>query len=187
MPAAKGNCKTNKKIIYIKKLAKPKPIPVKVKKERYFKCVHNKRRYGRIHASKPRQAANKAFSSILKRMKKSEQPYNLGDKITFSIIECTRGSKCNRYCYTGERRVLKNPIVSKRKVTHADGSSVTKNVTHRYKNYIRKVKKADMEPLEIDEIDEIDKNDIEEREIDNDDQSMDTMGRFDDDDDPVLP
>ncbi|AYV84426.1 MAG: hypothetical protein Hyperionvirus25_12 [Hyperionvirus sp.] len=113
-------------------------------KKRYFKCVYNDKTYGRLCGLKPKQAANKAFTSLLKHMKKSGQVY-AGGKINFSIVECTRGSKHNTYCYIGERKPLQSPVDVHIKVKNKEGEAVEKKVTYFHKNHVKKVRKADME------------------------------------------
>ena len=113
-------------------------------KKRYFKCVYNEETYGRLCGLKPKQAANKAFTSLLKYMKKSGQIYG-GGKINFSIVECTRGSKHNVYCYIGERKPLPNPVEVPIKVINKEGTTIEKKVTYYHKNHVKKVRKADVE------------------------------------------
>ena len=74
---------------------------------RYFKIVcEDGSCRGRFSGKKPKQAANKALTSILKQKKSMKG----GGKLNFSICECTRGSKCKVYNYTGERRKLEKPM-----------------------------------------------------------------------------
>jgi len=84
----------------------------KKKKFRFFKVLVDGKEledaHGRFSGKKPKQAANKALTSILK-----DPDNNLDDsgKIKFSIVECTRGSKRKRYYYVGERQELEKPMV----------------------------------------------------------------------------
>lgn len=96
---------------------------------RYFKviidgCDPN----GRFSGTKPKQAANKALTSILKKK-------NLSGQIHFSIIECTRGSKHKQYNYIGERIKLEKPMIVKIK----DGIN-EKIIEYRFNNKVMKNK-----------------------------------------------
>jgi len=75
---------------------------------RYFKVIHDgedeSTAHGRFSGSKPKQAANKAFTSIVKEAKGA-----LNGETKFSIIECTRKSKNKRYFYTATRELLNVP------------------------------------------------------------------------------
>ena len=113
-------------------------------KKRYFKCVYNNETYGRLCGLKPKQAANKAFTSLLKHMKKSGNAYT-GGKIVFTIVECTRGSKHGKYCYEGERKSLKDPVAVPIKITDPEGKQHEKVVTYYNKNFVKKIPKAKLE------------------------------------------
>lgn len=63
---------------------------------------------GRFKGSKPKQAANKAFTSLLKELKEAGED-TLGE-FTFSIKECTRGSSQKIYHYIGKRTKLDEPM-----------------------------------------------------------------------------
>lgn len=81
-------------------------------KPRYFKVIldgeNAESAHGRFSGTKPKQAANKALTSIIKTEgKKGNQ---IEGKLKFSIMECTRGSKHKRYYYEGERKKLENPM-----------------------------------------------------------------------------
>jgi len=80
-----------------------------VNRKRWFKILINDgKNDGRYSGKKPKQAASKALTSILKKNGKSGE--NTHEKIKFSIIECTRGSKHKVYNYVGQRIKLKNPM-----------------------------------------------------------------------------
>ena len=107
----KGGAKAVKKSVKkaVKKVEKntePKTGP------RYFKVVLegnlDENAHGRFSGTKPKQAANKALTSIIKSKEKSGD--GIDGKIKFSIIECTRGSKHKTYNYVGERVELDNPM-----------------------------------------------------------------------------
>jgi len=102
--------------------------------------------FGRLCGKKPKQAANKAFTTILKHLSTSNIPYTSGQKINFSIKECTRGSKCSEYNYEGHRILLDKPLEvninakEKNKETGVE-TLVVKPVTYRNKNVVKKVPK----------------------------------------------
>ena len=108
---------------------------------RYFRCVYNGNTYGRICGKKPKQAANKCFTSLLKHLKKSGTVY-AGEKLSFSIVECTRSSKHCEYLYVGERTQLAAPVEVSIQVKNKTGDMDNKVVTYRHKNIVRKVKKT---------------------------------------------
>lgn len=101
---------------------------------RYFKViVDGQDPHGRFSGSKPKQAANKALTSILKTREKGGQ--GTDGQIRFSIIECTRGSKHKRYNYIGERKELNNPM----KVPIGKGDN-KKVIEYRFNNHVKKDK-----------------------------------------------
>lgn len=61
--------------------------------------------YSRINGKKPKQAATKALTSIVKR--KNIQP---GNTISFTIVECTSGRRKKEYHYIGKKVLLPEPI-----------------------------------------------------------------------------
>ena len=73
---------------------------------RYFRLINNitGKSFGRYRGKTPKQAANKAFTALVKRKRNQ---YNNGI-INFSIIECTRYSDKKIYKYTGERINIEN-------------------------------------------------------------------------------
>jgi len=78
---------------------------------RYFKIADMDGGFrGRFSGRKPKQAANKALTSILK---ENNDGGATKGKIKFSIVECTRGSNCKQYNYVGERKKLPDPMVVK--------------------------------------------------------------------------
>ena len=80
-------------------------------KLRYFKLFYNGQNKGRYCVKKPKQAANKAFSSIIKELNGNGQNGGANNQdINFSIKECTRSSKHKEYKYTGKREVLPEPV-----------------------------------------------------------------------------
>lgn len=103
-------------------------------KVRYFKVVvDGGNAHGRFSGTKPKQAANKALTSILKTREKNGQ--HVGGQIKFSIIECTRGSKHKQYNYIGERIKLDSPML----VTIGKGPEA-KVIEYKYNNKVMKEK-----------------------------------------------
>ena len=101
---------------------------------RYFKVmVGGGDAHGRFSGTKPKQAANKALTSILKTKEKDGDATN--GKIKFSIIECTRGSKHKQYNYIGERVELDNPM----QVTIGKGDGA-KVIEYKFNNKVMKDK-----------------------------------------------
>ncbi len=108
-------------------------------KLRYFKLIYNEEVQGRYCGKKPKQAANKAFSSIIKDLKKSgQQNGGVNVDINFTIRECTRNSKHKEYKYIGKRQVLNNPVQVK--IANADGS--VKEIEYKFHNKLQKAPKA---------------------------------------------
>ena len=106
------------------------------KKNRSFKVkeVSDTKAYGRYTGDSPYQAANKALSELIRRRKKAGK--STTSKINFTLIESTKGSKHRQHQYTGKRLKLKVPITYETK----EGTVVEK----KYKNQLRKIKKAEL-------------------------------------------
>jgi hypothetical protein len=107
-------------------------------KLRYFKLYYNNDICGRYCGKKPKQAANKAFSSIIKEMKKTDKKEGTNVDISFSIRECTRNSSHKEYNYVGKRLVLSNPV--KVQIENEDGT--TKEIVYKFHNELKKAPKA---------------------------------------------
>ena len=107
-------------------------------KLRYFKLIYNDQVQGRYCGRKPKQAANKAFSSIIKDYKKSgQQNGGVNVDINFTIKECTRNSKHKEYKYIGKREILVNPV--KVEIANEDGS--IKQIEYKFQNKLQKARK----------------------------------------------
>ena len=106
-------------------------------KLRYFKLYYNDNICGRYSGKKPKQAANKAFSSIIKDMKKTDNKEGVNIDITFTIKECTRNSFHKEYKYIGKRLLLKSPV----KVTIENGDGTSKDIVYKYHNDLKKAPK----------------------------------------------
>lgn len=100
------------------------------KNYRFFRCKYNGEVFGRYKGKKPKQAAGKAFTSIIRQLKDT---YVLGTEVAFSVFECTRGSNHKESCYVASRTELENPTL----IT-IDGKD--KPVVYRFNNKIRKVR-----------------------------------------------
>ena len=107
-------------------------------KLRYFKLYYNNDICGRYCGKKPKQAANKAFSSIIKEMKKTDKKEGTNIDISFSIRECTRNSSHKEYKYVGKRLLLTTPV--KVKIENDDGS--TKEIVYKFHNELKKAPRA---------------------------------------------
>jgi hypothetical protein len=105
-------------------------------KKRYFKYVYEGEVSGRFSGNKPKQAANKALTSIAKGMGVNAE----GAEINFSIVECTRGSKRKVYKYKGRRVKLDKPmeVLIKGKEGNAG-----KTIVYNYNNKVQKLKVND--------------------------------------------
>jgi hypothetical protein len=91
---------------------------------RYFKAVYNENEKGRFSGDKPKQAANKALTSITKEFK-----IPINKMFEFSVKECTRGSRKKTYTYVGKRIELDDEISVK-----IDG----KTIKYKYSNVLKK-------------------------------------------------
>ena len=111
-------------------------------KNRYFKLFYNEKYQGRYRGRKPKQAANKAFSSIIKDMKKNHGEQGVDGvvnvDINFSIRECTRNSKHKEYSYTGIRKALNEPL----RVPIKKNDESIKEIVYNFHNKIQKAARA---------------------------------------------
>jgi len=108
-------------------------------KLRYFKLFYNNEICGRYCGKKPKQAANKAFSSIVKDMKKDGVSVTTDSQleVPFTIKECTRNSKHKEYKYIGKRHLLKEPV----KVSIENGDGSVKEIVYKFHNQLQKAPK----------------------------------------------
>jgi hypothetical protein len=104
------------------------------KKNRSFKVKLSEdgQSYGRYNGDSPYQAANKALSEIIRT--KVKEGEGVEGKITFWLIESTKGSTKRVHQYEGERIKLDEPV--KYKVGENE-------IVKEYKNILKKIKKAD--------------------------------------------
>ena len=63
---------------------------------------------GRFCGQTPKQAANKAFSQIIRKYNCDD--VDQCDDVTFAVSECTRGSTKKTYHYNGKRVKLEQPV-----------------------------------------------------------------------------
>lgn len=148
-PVQKAGAKTAKKVAaepVVKATKKVQKATIEETQEekqmddklRYFKLYYNDNICGRYSGKKPKQAANKAFSSIIKDMKKTDNKEGVNIDITFTIKECTRNSFHKEYKYVGKRLLLKSPV----KVTIENGDGTSKDIVYKYHNELKKAPKV---------------------------------------------
>lgn len=78
---------------------------------RYFKLIdQDGYKCGRYSGSTPKQAANKALTTILFKIRQENVDFVDDVPIKFSIQECTRGSSHKKYEYEGKRVKLETPM-----------------------------------------------------------------------------
>jgi hypothetical protein len=109
------------------------------KKNRSFKVKLSQdgQSYGRYNGDSPYQAANKALSEIIRNRVKDGE--SVEGKLTFWLIESTKGSTKRSHQYEGERIKLSEPV--KYKVGENE-------IIKEYKNILKKIKKAEQTSLE---------------------------------------
>lgn len=127
---------------------------------RYFKCKYNDQVFGRFSGLKPKQAANKALTSIIKSNEHNE------NKIRFEMIECTRGEHSRVICYEGYREKLEKPfevVIGENKIMYA------------YKNVVRKINSEEYLKKQDQDNDNNDNNDNNENNDNKDDNIIITI------------
>ena len=117
----KGGAKKAGKKAAKKEVKEEQPEGVRVVGHRFFRCVYKTTdnqivHVGRYSGNKPKQAACKALTGIVK-----NNGLETGEKVTFLIQECTRGSKKKKYSYVGCQVDLPEPV--RITITKKDGSS----------------------------------------------------------------
>ena len=118
----------------VKKEIKPEGDEEENSRTRFFKVVvDGGDPHGRFSGNKPKQAANKALTSILKT--REQNGGGASGEIKFSIIECTRGSKHKQYNYIGQRVKLDKPM----KVKIGSGADA-KEIEYKFNNRVMKDK-----------------------------------------------
>ena len=117
----KGGAKKAGKKTAKKEVKEEQPESVRTVGHRFFRCVYKTTddqivHVGRYSGNKPKQAACKALTGIVK-----NNGLETGEKVTFLIQECTRGSKKKKYSYVGCQVDLPEPV--RITITKKDGSS----------------------------------------------------------------
>lgn len=137
------NTKTKDNNSNVDKSAKTTSIKKDIgkKKTRYFKCMYNDKVFGRYSGIKPKQAANKALTTIIKDNGGNEKCI---DKVfNFKMVECTRGSKRKISAYEGKRVKLDKPL----EITIKSGGN-EKKIVYKFNNKLHKVKIADQKLID---------------------------------------
>ena len=110
---------------------------------RFFRCVYKTSNGEIIHAGrysgkKPKQAACKALTGIVK-----NNELATGEKVTFLIQECTRGSKKKKYSYQGCQVDLEVPV--RITITKKDGT--TSEIEYTKNNEVKKISLSECDDL----------------------------------------
>lgn len=116
---------------------------VKPAGHRFFRCVYKTSNGEIVHAGrysgkKPKQAACKALTGIVK-----NNELQTGEKVTFLIQECTRGSKKKKYSYVGCQVDLDEPV--RITITKKDGT--TSEIEYTKNNEVKKISLSECEDL----------------------------------------
>ncbi len=114
------------------------------RKIRYFKCIYEGETFGRFSGYKPKQAAGKALTSIL-RSKTGSKKQAVNQEISYSMIECTRGRAHKVSQYVGKRVKLEKPNKVTIKSKDEKGNVVTKVIEYEFTNKITKIKASQQE------------------------------------------
>lgn len=114
--------------------SQPEVVDNEQKKNRSFKVrlTSDSESYGRYNGDSPYQAANKALSEIIRNKVRDNE--TVEGKITFWLIESTKGSCKRVHQYEGERIKLAEPV--KYKVGENE-------IVKEYKNILKKIKKSE--------------------------------------------
>jgi len=108
-----------------------------LKNNRFFKVIAGgTTARGRFCGTKPKQAANKALTSIIRSMTKDGK--DTTGEIKFSIKECTRGSKAKEYRYIGRRQELLKPMEVE--IGKKGDVANKKTISYKYNNKVMKDK-----------------------------------------------
>ena len=110
------------------------------RRQRYFKCYHDGNCFGRFTGRIPKQAANKAFTALLKDLKRNGIDYEYGQNVRFSIIETTRCSDKKSFTYNGKRDKLECPVQVR--IGHGGYDKI---INYGHKNYIKRCAEYDLD------------------------------------------
>ncbi|QKF94863.1 hypothetical protein QKU48_gp1405 [Fadolivirus algeromassiliense] len=123
-------------------------------KTRYFKLIsEDGTSHGRFSGSKPKQAANKAFTKIVQENHMNGNNIE-NTEVEFGIIESTRCCKHKTYKYIGKRVKLDKPM----EVVIGNGPD-KKIIQYHYSNVIKKANHLDKKENSIENSD-IENNDL---------------------------
>ena len=100
---------------------------------RFFKIVGDDQQGGRFSGTRPKQAANKALTTIIK--KANQEGKNTDGEFIFSIRECTTESNNKTYNYVGKRVELDEPFY----VNIGNGPN-QKTIIYKYNNTVTRIK-----------------------------------------------
>ncbi len=107
------------------------------KKKRYFRCLYEENGVvlcvGRYSGRKPKQAANKALTALVKSNKTLE-----GKEIIYGVVEQTRNSKRKKYYYSGCRKLLSDPVPVEIK-KNINGNEVKETITYKHQSVVKKI------------------------------------------------
>ena len=106
-----------------------------VRGKRFFRCLYRATdgsvvNAGRYSGKKPKQAASKAFTAIVKK-----NNVTTGESVTFLIQECTRGSRKKKYSYEGSQVNLPTPVEIK--IKKKDGTF--SQISYAKNNVLKKI------------------------------------------------
>ena len=140
-PVAVVETKTKATKASAKDIKKEEPVTVTEtaqeggkRRVRYFRCIFSDDTFGRFSGYKPKQAAGKALTSILRHREKEGK--DLFEEVSFSMIECTRGGNHKVSQYNGKRVKLDKPVT----VTIKTSDGKKKEINYNFTNKITKVK-----------------------------------------------
>ena len=140
-----SNTKNDKKVFTVskkkekveKKTEKLDTDVQKEKKKRYFRCLYEENGVvlcvGRYSGRKPKQAANKALTALVKSNKTLE-----GKEIIYGVVEQTRNSKRKKYYYSGCRKLLSDPVPVEIK-KNINGNEVKETITYKHQSVVKKI------------------------------------------------
>lgn len=138
---SKSSKKTSSKSTPVTETKKEEPVSVTEtaqeggkRRVRYFRCIYSDDTFGRFSGYKPKQAAGKALTSILRHREKEGK--DLFEEVPFSMIECTRGGNHKVSQYTGKRVKLSKPVT----VTIKTSDGKKKEINYNFTNKITKIK-----------------------------------------------
>jgi len=103
--------------------------------KRFFRCVYRATdgsvvNAGRYSGKKPKQAAAKALTAIVKK-----NNVKTGESVTFLIQECTRGSRKKKYSYEGSQVFLRDPV----QITIKKKDGTSSSISYAKNNLLKKI------------------------------------------------